>query len=205
MSDVEATRRFFDAIASRYDRVYARSRDETRASMSRLLPLLGASRDVLDLGVGTGPELRYLLDAGHRVVGVDVSEKMIALCNRRARPIPCVRADFWEGLPTSDASCDAVIALFGTLAHAPVDESRAGAHARLAGEVMRVLRPGGVFYAEVPSPAWAAANPAFVDQASGASIAIAAPSAKAWREAFRAFDVSATEHGDELVVVARRS
>ena len=201
MSDVEATRRFFDAIASRYDRVYARSRDEARASMARLLPLLGAPRDVLDLGVGTGPELHHLLDAGHRVVGVDVSEKMIALCNRRARPIPCVCADFWEGLPAKDASFDAVIALFGTLAHAHDDR----AHARLAGEVMRVLRPGGVFYAEAPSPAWAAANPTFEDEATGARIAIVAPSAKAWREAFRAFDVSATEAHDEIVVVARRS
>lgn len=198
MSDADATRRFFDAIAPRYDRVYARSRDELRARMTKLLALLGPPRDVLDLGVGTGPELHHLLDAGHRVVGVDVSEKMIALCNRRARPIRCISADFWQGLPAEDASFDAVIALFGSLAHPPDPDG----HARLAREALRVLRPGGLFWAEVPSPAWAAAHPTFEDEASGARIDVVALEPRAWREAFRDFDVSVTEEGDELVAVA---
>jgi len=201
MIDSETTRRFFDAIAPRYDRVYARARDEMRPRMARLLALLGGPRDVLDLGVGTGPELHHLLDAGHRVVGVDVSEKMIALCNRRARPIRCVLADFWSGLPAADASFDAVVALFGTLAHPP----GSSAYERLAREVFRVLRPGGVFYAEAPTPAWAAANPSFVDEASGARIDVVAQDASAWRRAFSAFDVSASEDDGEITIVARRS
>jgi len=196
MSDARA---FFDAIAPRYDRVYARPREEMRPRMERLLALLGSPRDVLDLGVGTGRELSALLDAGHRVVGVDVSEKMIALCNQRTRPIRCLRADFWSGLPLPDASFDAVLALYGTLAHAP----RAGALADLAREIARVLRPGGLFHAEAPTPAWAAAHPAFVDEATGARIAVVAPSADEWRAAFARFDVELTESGEELSVSAR--
>ena len=198
--DAERTRAFFDAIASRYDRVFSRPRDESRPRMARLLSLLGPPRDVLDLGVGTGRELSELLDAGHRVVGVDVSEKMLALCNQRARPIRCVLADFWRGLPFGDASFDAVIALFGTLAHA----RRAGALDDLAREALRVLRPGGLFFAEAPTPAWASAHPTFEDEATGARIDVIAPTMDAWRASFAAFDVAIAETSDELTIVGRR-
>lgn len=192
--------RFFDAIAKRYDRVYARSSDELRERMTRLLEWIGpAPRDVLDLGVGTGLELPRLLDAGHRVTGIDVSAEMIAVCNQRSRKIPCVRADFWEGLPSDDGAFDAVIALFGTLAHAPSPS----AYGALAREVARVLRPRGVFYAEVPTSTWAAAHPTFEDEASGARIAITALTVREWRDAFHAFDMTTRDDGGELTIVAR--
>jgi len=192
---------FFDAIATRYDRVFAREPSEMRAHVDRALDAIGPGpRDVLDLGVGTGLELPRLLDAGHRVVGLDVSKEMIALCNNRSRPIRCVEHDFWTGLPFEDASFDAVIALFGSLAHAP----DAGALSRLAREIARVLREGGVFFAEVPSPAWVARHPAFVDEKSGASIAIVAQPESAWRTAFGAdFDLEIRERGEELEVRLR--
>jgi SAM-dependent methyltransferase len=75
---------------------------------------------------------------------------MLERCARRARPVPLVDADFWGPLPFGDGSFDAAIALHGTLAHPPDD----GAVARLARELARVVRPGGAFVAEVPSPAW---------------------------------------------------
>jgi len=195
-----SARAFFDAIAPRYDRVFAREPSELRAHVDRALSAIGAGpRDVLDLGVGTGLELPRLLDAGHRVVGVDVSPEMIALCNKRSRPIRCVEADFWSALPFEDASFDAVIALFGSLAHAPGE----GALARLGREVHRVLREGGVFFAEVPSPSWVAAHPAFADEKTGARIAIVAQPEAAWREAFRDFDGAVTDRGDELEITLR--
>jgi len=191
---------FFDAIAPRYDRVFARSRDELRAHVRRALEWIGeAPRDVLDLGVGTGAELPHLLDAGHRVTGVDVSAEMLALCNQRSRKITVFRADFWESLPVAPRTFDAVIALFGSLAHAPSDD----AYARLAREVARALRPRGAFYAEVPTESWARAHASFEDDATGARVAIRAPSEAAWREAFRAFDVTTRVDGDELTIAAR--
>jgi len=72
------SKRFFDAIAARYDRVYAREPRELRDHVARMLSILPKTPcDVLDLGVGTGAELPQLLDAGHRVIGVDFSEEMI--------------------------------------------------------------------------------------------------------------------------------
>jgi len=91
--------RFFDAIAPRYDRVYARAAAELAQSLDRLLPLLAPRSRIADLGVGTGRELPRLLDAGHEVVGLDASERMLAECARRARRIALVRADLWERLP----------------------------------------------------------------------------------------------------------
>jgi SAM-dependent methyltransferase len=75
---------------------------------------------------------------------------MLERCARRARPVPLVDADFWRPLPFGDAAFDAAIALHGTLAHPPHDD----ALPQLARELARVIRPGGAFVAEVPSPAW---------------------------------------------------
>jgi SAM-dependent methyltransferase len=141
---------FFDAIARRYDRVYAPSgaaaRNRLLTSIARLPP---ASR-VLDLGVGTGRALSALLDAGHAPTGLDVSAEMLAQCARRARPVPLVQADFWQPLPFEDRAFDGALALHGTLAHPPHESSLP----QLVAELGRVLRPGGVFVAEVPAPAW---------------------------------------------------
>jgi SAM-dependent methyltransferase len=144
-------RRFFEAIAGRYERAYGLTADESRARMQRVqreLPPPPAR--VLDLGVGTGREVTALLDAGYEPTGVDVSPAMLERCARRARPVPLVDANFWDALPFDDGAFDAAIALHGTLAHPPDD----GAVARLARELARIVRPGGAFVAEVPSPAW---------------------------------------------------
>ena len=143
---------FFDAIAGRYERSYAPSTVESRRRMARILAALPSSPSrVLDLGVGTGRELSALLDAGHAPTGLDASRSMLERCSRRARPVPLVRADFWVApLPFDAGEFDAVIALHGTLAHPPDGQ----AIGRLAAELARVVRAGGVFVAEAPSPAW---------------------------------------------------
>jgi SAM-dependent methyltransferase len=148
-SEAEA-RSFFDAIASRYDRAYAMPRSSSRARMGRVVNELAPGSRVLDLGVGTGRELATLLDAGHAPTGLDFSPEMLALCNRRARPVPLVLASFWAPLPFADASFDATLALHGTLAHPPSDEALGA----LAAEVARVLARPGVFVFEVPERGW---------------------------------------------------
>jgi len=148
--DAGDPRRFFDAIAGRYDRAYGLDRDASRARMARVVSELAPRSRVLDLGVGTGRELGALQDEGHDVVGLDFSPAMLAICARRARPVPLVLADLWSALPFDAGSFDAALALHGTLAHPP----SGGALQSLVGELARVLAPGGVVIAEVPSPGW---------------------------------------------------
>jgi SAM-dependent methyltransferase len=142
---------FFDRIAGRYDRSYGLSAEESRRRMDRVLAELpSAPARVLDLGVGTGRELAALLDAGYAPTGIDVSREMLERCARRARPVPLVQGDFYETLPFAASAFDAAVALHGSLAHPP----DASANARLASDLARVVRHGGVWLAEMPTPAW---------------------------------------------------
>jgi SAM-dependent methyltransferase len=140
---------------------------------------------------------------------------MLALCATRARPVPLVMADLWERLPFEDASFDAVIALHGTLAHAPSEAARVA----FPHEVARVLRPGGVFLAEVPTDAWVDALPPgaslvpfgggkarFVDPKTGASVDVWASSPEGWRALFATSLPSRVEPGlpGEARLVARK-
>jgi SAM-dependent methyltransferase len=208
---------FFDAIARRYDRVYARPTEAPRRGLARILGELPPRSRVLDLGVGTGRELSALLDAGHTPVGLDSSAEMLALCARRARPVTLVHADLWQRMPWDDASFDAVIALHGTLSHPP----SMGALETFPDEVVRLLRPTGVFVAEVPSPLWLeeatrAATPSvvrlgedrarFVDDATGASVEARFLPREAWQRLFGgALDVRVDVVDEvELLIVGRR-
>jgi SAM-dependent methyltransferase len=213
------TKRFFDAIARKYDRVYALSGRTSRERLARVVHELAGRPRVLVLGLGTGRELPALLDAGHEVTGLDVSEEMTAICNRRARTVPTVVADFWASpLPFGDASFDAVIALHGTIAHPPTTR----AYAELAGELARVLAAGGVFVAEVPA-AEAMAHIAAArededlrahdlggarflheDDAAGVSIEGVALTAQAWRSALAPLVARVEPLGEaEHLVLAR--
>lgn len=144
--------RFFDAIAGRYERVYALPSEQSRGRMDRVVRNLPAAPSrVLVLGVGTGRELPALLDAGHAPTGFDASRAMLERCARRSRPVPLIEGDFWRvPLPFAEGSFDAVLALHGTLAHPP----DLGAMAALAAELARVVRAPGKLVAEVPSLAW---------------------------------------------------
>jgi demethylmenaquinone methyltransferase / 2-methoxy-6-polyprenyl-1,4-benzoquinol methylase len=96
----------------------------------------------LDLCCGTGDlalALRERVGASGRVVGADFSERMLELANAKAleRGYPDVTFEWADALelPYSDSSFDAVTVGFGVRNLADLD--------RGAGEMARVLRPGG--------------------------------------------------------------
>jgi demethylmenaquinone methyltransferase / 2-methoxy-6-polyprenyl-1,4-benzoquinol methylase len=87
---------------------------------------------VLDLAAGTGSISRVLSARGHRVVATDQSAEMLG---RGRFPGAAVQAEA-EVLPFADAAFDAVT--FGYLLRYVDDVAGA------LGEIVRVLRPGGV-------------------------------------------------------------
>jgi ubiquinone/menaquinone biosynthesis C-methylase UbiE len=103
--------------------------------IAELGPLSG--RAVLDVGCGPGDDTREvaeLVGPAGRVVGVDLSEAMLAEAKRRGGSVEFLQGDVHE-LPFPDASFDAVRAKLVRIHSPRIDTAD--------DELVRVLRPGG--------------------------------------------------------------
>ncbi|WLQ44762.1 methyltransferase domain-containing protein [Streptomyces laculatispora] len=126
----------FDALGVEYEQAFAGSAAH-QASLELLLEQLGPHSRVLDVGSGTGrPTAQALTDAGHEVLGVDVSPVMVDIASRQVPRASFRCADIRE-LPLEDESFDAVCVYFSLLQMSRADQSEV---LRLLG---RSLRPGG--------------------------------------------------------------
>jgi demethylmenaquinone methyltransferase/2-methoxy-6-polyprenyl-1,4-benzoquinol methylase len=136
-------RRLFHTIADRYDlitRVLSFGLDA--GWKRRLVRMAGplAGRRAADLACGTGDLAALLSEGGvSAVVALDLVPRMIALARRRppAGVLPQFLVGDLSDLPFPDASFDLVTTGYG-LRNVP-DLGRA------IGEIVRVLRPGGMF------------------------------------------------------------
>jgi SAM-dependent methyltransferase len=94
---------------------------------------------VLDVACGTGNATLPAAKIGARVTGLDFAAGLLEIARERAADA-MVEIDFIEGdaqaLPFEDGSFDRVVSTFGHM-FAPD-------HRRTAGEMKRVLKPGGV-------------------------------------------------------------
>ncbi|MFE7004039.1 class I SAM-dependent methyltransferase [Streptomyces griseus] len=130
----------FDALGAEYERAFAASAAH-RASLERLLAELPPGSRVLDVGSGTGrPTARTLADAGHRVLGVDVSPVMTALAARQVPEAEFRCADVRD-LPLAEGEFDAVCVYFSLLQLERADQRA------LLERLVRSLRPGGLLVA----------------------------------------------------------
>jgi SAM-dependent methyltransferase len=101
---------------------------------------VGSGDRVLDVACGTGNAAIPAAVAGGRVTGLDITPELFEDARRRAADagveIEWVEGDA-EDLPYDDGSFDVVLSTFGCM-FAPD-------HRKAAGEIARVLRPGGRF------------------------------------------------------------
>ena len=99
---------------------------------------IGGGDKVLDVACGTGNATIPAAQTGAEVTGLDLTPRLLDQ-GRSAAAEAGVEIDWIEGdaeqLPFDDESFDAVISVFGCM-FAPD-------HRRAAGEIARVLRPGG--------------------------------------------------------------
>ncbi len=129
---------FHDAeVAGRFDTLVGRFKRDVSTHDYRLnaivkaLPAMRGSK-VLDLGCGKGRFARQLIERGSRVIGIDISARMMVEAEGLARVKATARQ-----LPFGDAEFDAIIAV-ETLEHV-------GDVSAVVAEARRVLRPGGRF------------------------------------------------------------
>lgn len=148
-------RALYDQTAANWSRHQPSSLSDYTARpqvMALCEPLAG--KRVLDLGCGEGYCSRMLRQRGAEVVGIDLSERMIALARESERALPLgirIRYDTGDAVSVDlgDASVDLVVAvfLFNYLGVEPMHRTMANVH--------RMLRPGGSFVFAVPHPAFA--------------------------------------------------
>ena len=126
----------FDRAVGYYDRTRSLSPQAAAQVTAVLAEAVLGHGPVLEIGVGTGRIAVPLADAGIEVVGIDLSRPMLDQLVAKSSSVPVVEADC-TALPFGDATFGSVIA--SHVFHL-VPEWR---DATL--EVLRVLRPDGVF------------------------------------------------------------
>ena len=104
---------------------------------------------VVDLGCGSGILASRLVDAGYRVIGIDISEAMVSLARARSP-----RATFKVGsfLSADLPECVAVTAIGEVLNYGFDSGNDTRARRDLFDPVHRSLVPGGVFLFDVAGP-----------------------------------------------------
>ncbi|HEY3834417.1 MAG TPA: class I SAM-dependent methyltransferase [Acidimicrobiia bacterium] len=143
---VDIVRRGYDRIADGYlaavrDRRDADPRD---VWLDLLTDRLAPGSRVLDAGCGPGvPTAAHLVSLGYEVVGVDVSERQIALAREHVVGARFEVGDFAAYTGVAPGWLDAIVALY-SLTHVPRSE-----YVELFGRFATWLRPGGWFLASL--------------------------------------------------------
>jgi SAM-dependent methyltransferase len=111
-------------------------------NFERLSQWLSPDSQILDVGCGYGRALGLLFDRGyHNLIGCDFAPEMIAMARERFPAIAFAEITSPPNLPLTNDSIDAAL-LFSVLTCVPTNRGQRA----IIEEVIRVLRPGGLFY-----------------------------------------------------------
>jgi demethylmenaquinone methyltransferase / 2-methoxy-6-polyprenyl-1,4-benzoquinol methylase len=202
--DTRQVRAMFDRIAPRYDRAntvlsFGRDRAWRRRAADAAALLAGGA--VVDIASGTGRltvALRHRVGSGGRVVGLDFSERMLAVARAAQPSIEWVQGDATR-LPFEASSFDAATMAFGLRNLADPERGLA--------EMKRVVRPGGrLVVLEFLRP-----PRGLVGRAYGLYLRHGLPRLGGWvagdRDAYRYLSTTVDSYltGDELLELAARS
>lgn len=94
------------------------------------------SKDVLEIGAGTGQHTRPVVTPSTRVTALDISERSLEVIQSKFKESVRTIVGNIEDLPFSDSSFDLVISC-GVLSY--------GDPSKVDREILRILRPGGTF------------------------------------------------------------
>jgi 2-polyprenyl-3-methyl-5-hydroxy-6-metoxy-1,4-benzoquinol methylase len=143
---LEVVRSGYDQLGNRYSAERGKSNNwkEVNAFTSQL-PTKGR---VLDAGSGTGiPIARHLVHAGFEVVGIDLSETMVATARENVPGATFQKMDMTE-IDLSPESFDGVISTYAII-HIPRE-----LHTKIFRSFHSILKPRGILLVSVASWAW---------------------------------------------------
>jgi SAM-dependent methyltransferase len=126
----------YDVLAEAYLRIRRTDSEDVRllADLSSRLP---DGARILDAGCGAGIPVASTLSERFSVVGVDISERQIALARENVTNAEFIQADLVT-LDLPDASFDAIVSYYAII-HVPRAE-----HPALLANFRRMLVPGGL-------------------------------------------------------------
>ena len=131
----------YDQIATQYSSANAAMPEALAAEAQRFLQLTGPRALVLDVGCGTGRDVKWLTARGAIAVGCDISHGMLRQAGSRSGT-PGIRLDMRRlGLPSGQFQG---IWCCASLLHLPKDEAP-----QALTEMRRVLASGGVLFLSV--------------------------------------------------------
>ena len=131
------TREYFNRLAGKFGRSYCPGR--SWQALAHLFLTLVPSIDVADLGAGEGTLSQLLAKRAHKVIAVDISERMVEVGTHLAKEHGFTNLEYrlgdLEKPPIAESSID--LAVFSQALHHASSPHKAIVAAR------RILRPGG--------------------------------------------------------------
>lgn len=131
-----------DLVRQGYDqmaRSYMAEREQLKSGkyVQKLLKLLPRKASVLDVGCGAGiPIDDLIIKAGHEVVGIDISPKMVELAKRNCPEGSYLVGDMLD-LKKGEYLVDAVVSFYAIF-HIPRDK-----HEQMLKVLVSLVKPGG--------------------------------------------------------------
>jgi 2-polyprenyl-6-hydroxyphenyl methylase/3-demethylubiquinone-9 3-methyltransferase len=143
--------RHFDGLAAHYHEAHGCAEKLLSYRLGIIRRFLAGAHGgtLLEIGCGTASHLLALAGQFDHAIGTDVSPAMVNVARRRAEGSPdsdriSIRVDPAENLATIDESSIDVVLCVGALEHMLHKE-------RVARQVHRVLKPGGMFVVLTPN------------------------------------------------------
>lgn len=142
-----------DIVKKGYNKIakdYSSKRDQFKNDeyLKRFSNLLQTNSLISDIGCGAGiPVDKYLVEKGHRVIGIDISEKMIELAKRNIPEAKYVVKDMSE-IKVNEFKIDAVVSFYAIF-HTPRIK-----HQDLFKKINSFLPEGGLILVTMGSSDW---------------------------------------------------
>lgn len=143
---IEIVRSGYDRIPRRY--LVEREKIDNWKEIEAFCSKLPSNAKILDVGCGTGvPIARYLIDRGFEMVGIDLSNEMVSIAQRKVPGGRFLQMNMTD-MEFPSESFDGLISCYAVF-HVPRNK-----HAAIFQSFYKILKPDGFMLASVGASEW---------------------------------------------------